>query len=137
MTQFITWMPPHVAFYLHLDHWRTINNLIRRFKDKPIVYGLLCVETGMIYIGSSFVGHDRLHQHLVTGNSSNPALQAAIAQHGLAKFKAYIFVEVKFPPAMSYADRKAYLTSIEQEYMNKFPAAQLYNQKSANLSSTT
>src|SRR3954470_21400626 len=50
------------------------------------IYGIQCVTTGAIYIGSAVDIYDRFLEHLVYGVKSNKHLQAAIALYGLQNF---------------------------------------------------
>jgi hypothetical protein len=69
----------------------------------------------------------RLHNHLVTGQFSNIALQQAIATNGLQHFTAYILEVVKIPSGLTPKEQKTFLRSVEQKHINRFPKAQLYN----------
>ena len=88
--QFIRF-PPNVAYYMHLDHSRILRGLRYRFKDIPLVYGISCQVTQMIYIGSTNTPGLRFHNHLVTGENSNCNLQAAIKRYKLGKLTVHIF----------------------------------------------
>lgn len=120
-------MPPHVAYYQDLSKHHVFNSLCQRFRNVPVIYGLRCVVTGMIYVGSTMVPQDRFYQHLVTGRYSNAQLQDAINTYGLSKFTAIIFEVVDFPPNLSYKERKTYMVEREKHFISKFPSIQLYN----------
>ena len=123
-------IPSTVRFFKDLHLPRTIKNLQYLYRGKAIIYGIRCQITNMVYIGSTLVPGRRWHNHLVTGTNSNDALQAAIANHGLSKFTAYVFEgDVAFPAACwSKVDKLAFLHKVEQTYINRFPKAQLYNE---------
>jgi hypothetical protein len=120
-------IPEQFAYYRNL-HWpKTIDNMRYRFRGKAIIYGIRCRVTNMIYIGSTFTPVDRFRQHLVTGHSSNQALQDAIAKYSLAVFNVYIFKVVVFPKGLTSKERELHLFAIEQSYINQFPKDRLYN----------
>ena len=81
----------------------------------------------MVYVGSTLVPGRRFSNHLVTGYNPNEALQVAITKHGLSQFTAYVFEVVEFPAGLSLAQKCSYLRAVEQTYIDRFPAAQLYN----------
>ena len=120
-------MPTHIAYYQSLDIPRVVRALCYRFKGQPIIYGIRCIATGMVYVGCTFVPQDRFYQHLITGSSSNLALQEAIAKYGLRKFTAVVFAVVEFPDGLPHGERKSYLLEQEARYIAMFPPAQLYN----------
>jgi len=96
-------------------------------KNKPIVYGIRCTVTNMVYIGSTFTPQERFYAHLRSGFSSNLGLQLAIKQYGLQKFTVLIFNIVSFPPNADYGLRAKILRQQEQALMDLFPNSQLYN----------
>jgi group I intron endonuclease len=103
------------------------------FRGNAIVYGIKCLVTGMIYVGSTLTPGRRWFNHLVTGENSNTNLQEAIQLHGTQNFAAYVFEVVTFPSRATLDEKKAILRKVEQVYINKFPKAQLYNKiKSSN-----
>jgi hypothetical protein len=106
-------------YYMNLHLSQVVDNLRFRFKSKPIVYGIRCRETGMMYIGSSFAPENRFHNHLVTGNHSNAALQADIQKYGLKSLTVHIFELVIFPAGMPFRDRPAHLHLVEQRYIDR------------------
>ena len=120
-------IPPHIAYYMHLDKPHVIKRICYRFNNQPIIYGIRCVVTGMLYVGCTFVPQERFYQHLVSGMSSNMALQQAIKQHGLNKFTVLVFEEVEFPNKLPFSRRREHLTSVESRYIVMFPKGQLYN----------
>jgi group I intron endonuclease len=134
LSAFLTVMPAYIAYYQHLNDPRVVRALCYRFKGKSIIYGIRCKVTNMVYIGSTLVGHDRFYQHLISGKSSNTALQEAINMYGLSKFTAYVFEKVSYPVGLSYAERTDFLRKLEQMYIAKFSKFQLYNAKNAVLS---
>lgn len=87
----------------------------------PLIYGIICSETNRIYIGSTWDSVRRFRQHLVTGHTSNLALQEDIKEHGLKSITVFIFTNVDFPESLSKAERKALLEKVEQEYKDMFP----------------
>lgn len=112
---------------MHLSKPGVLERLQYRVRGKAIVYALRCQVTNMIYVGSSMNPGRRFYLHVVAGMRSNANLQAAIAQHGISKFTAYILEDVQFPEGMGYQDRKAYILTVEQKHMDVFNKDQLYN----------
>lgn len=119
--------PTHIAYYkdLHLDRIRSL--IYFGLKPKPIVYGIRCRVTNMIYIGSTLHPYKRLFSHLETGNGSNIPLQKAITKYGLKYFNLYIFEILTVNTDESYAESIIRLRNLEQSYINKFTRVQLYN----------
>lgn len=72
----------------------------------PDLYGIRCIVTGMVYVGST------QDQHLITGKSSSLALQQAIQSYGLSKFTVVVFEVVEFPTGLSYQSRKLHLVEL-------------------------
>lgn len=64
-------IPKHVAYARKLELTKSLNYIRYRFRDKHIIYGLLCRVTQMIYIGSTNTPQDRFGKHLVSGEGSN------------------------------------------------------------------
>lgn len=124
-------MPPHVRYYLNLTGDRRLRYLCYALKGKPLIYGIRCTLTNMIYIGSTLVPHDRLYQHLILGKHSNDNLQAAIDHYSLAKFSVLIFEFVTLPKGLSLNEKQAFLRNVEQDYIDMFPKEQLYNPTNA------
>lgn len=120
-------VPAHIAYYRNVHLPLIVSKLCYRFKGQPIIYGIRCRATDKIYIGSTFVPSDRFYKHLVKGDRSNIALQEAIVKHGLEWFTVYVFEVVKFPSELGYLGKKLYLRDLEQQYIDRFPEAQLYN----------
>jgi len=117
----------YVAYYMNLHQTKIIDMLRYTYGKSTIVYAIRCRTTGMMYIGSTFTPALRFHQHLVTGYSSNKALQHQINQYSLSQFTVYILEVVKFPPTMAPSERGAYLRQREQYFINKYPRSQLFN----------
>lgn len=120
-------MPGHIAYYQYLHLYGVIKKLCYRFSGKPIVYGIRCVVTGMVYVGCTSSPQEGFFQHLVAPYSSNHSLQEAIGVHGLSKFVVIIFEVLEFPAEMSAIERKRSLLAAESRYIAKFPKARLYN----------
>lgn len=116
-------LPTYVAYYMHLDRPNIISKLRYRFKDYSIVYGIRLQTTGQLYIGSTNMPQVRFQNHLVTGDMSNAALQAAITKYGLSRFVAYVFEVVEYRSGLSKLEQRG----VEQRYINLFPKAQLFN----------
>lgn len=112
---------------MHLDDSRTIQSIIYRFKDKALIYGISCMDAGKIYIGSTMTPSLRFNNHLISGNHSNEALQAAISAYGLAAFKVHIFELVEFDDGMTFKLKNAKLRTLEQKYMDMVPPHRLFN----------
>ena len=128
--------PPLYAYYYSKLHIAYVVNKIRyHFAGKAIIYGLRCRVTNMYYIGSTFDPRERIRAHLITGHSSNLALQDAISIHGIDKFNMYIFEVVTFPKGATYHERLKHLHRVEQSYLDMFPKAQLYNSSRASADS--
>jgi len=124
--------PPNVAYYMHLDNPKQVRALRYRFKNTPLIYGISCQVTQMIYIGSTTVPGLRFHNHLVSRESSNEYLQAAITRYGLGKFTVHIFELVDLSQIPVY-DQDDYLHGVEQKYINMFPKRQRYNKINSNI----
>ena len=116
-----------MRFFTNLHLERTIKNLQYIYRKDAIVYAFRCNINSMVYVGSTLIPGRRFHNHLVTGDNSNFALQQAITQHGVNNFTAYIFEIVVFPAGLTLDEKKAFLRSVEQKYIDMFPKAQLYN----------
>ena len=119
--------PQHFAYYLHLDDPKVVRAMRYRFKNKSIIYGFRCHITRMMYIGSTLTPGLRFSEHLITGHHSNEALQEAMQVHGLSNFTGYVFKIVDVPKHLTTNQARAYLSKIEQTYLDKFPEEQLYN----------
>ena len=65
-------------YYSNLHLLKVVNNLRYRFNKEGIIYGIRCVVTENMYIGSTNDSVGRFNKHLITGDS-NVALQDAIA----------------------------------------------------------
>ena len=118
---------PYVAYYMHLDKNGVITKLQYRFRKHSIVYGIRCVVNEMLYVGSTSAAGLRFDNHLISGVNSNASLQRDIAKYGLSNFIVYVFEVVSYPDNVVSHDRKAYLHSVEQSVMNRFPKTRLYN----------
>jgi len=118
---------PYVSYYTNLHMPNVISKLQYRYRGKAIIYGIRCVLTNMIYIGSSMQPGLRFHNHLISGDSSNTYLQADINKHGLDKFVVYVFEVVDLPKTLSYNQCKAILRELEQKRIDNFPKTALYN----------
>ncbi len=90
-------------------------------KDKRLVYCIPCLVNDKVYVVSSISPHDRLYQHLVSGNNSNLALQAEIDKYGLRKFTVLVFEFVKFPQGM---DLNTYI-QLNKNILIYFPRVKL------------
>ena len=75
--------------------------------------------TDKMYIGSTLSPSLRFYQHLVTGESSNDALQSAIQADGLEHFTLFIMKVVEFPKGLSYNDKVRHLRAVEQRYIDR------------------
>lgn len=117
-----------LAYHMNLHTARAVKALRHGYQTAPgLVYIIQNTVTGHLYVGSTMTPAYRFHSHFVA-RSTNSALQAAITQYGLSKFKVYIMQTVTFPTDVSnFASRVGYLRAIEQSYMDKFPLEQLYN----------
>ena len=131
-----TFITKYVEYYMHLDNVRVVNLLRYRYKGKAIIYGFRCLVDGMVYVGSTTMPKLRFHNHLITGSHSNAALQAAINEHGLENFVAYVFELVVLPPNASKEQVSSIMRSAEQRHINKFPKAQLYNSINSSVQSS-
>ena len=109
---------------LHLA--RTIKAIQYRFRNDVIVYAIRCQVNNMVYVGSTFIPARRVHQHLVTGEKSNDALQQDIKKYGIDKFTLHV-MEILDVDGMSHSHKSLYKRQREQYHMDKFPQAQLYN----------
>lgn len=98
-----------------------------RYRTSALIYGIVCETTGMIYFGSAWDAVRRFRQHLITGQFYNTQLKADIALNTLASITVYIFTKVNLPQDLSKLERKAYLRSVEQEYIKKCSSTVLYN----------
>ena len=123
-----------MRFFTNLHLERTIKNLQYIYRNQAIVYAFMCNIDRMVYVGSTLIPGRRFHNHLVTGDNSNIPLQEAILEHGLENFVAYVFEIVVFPAGLTLDEKKAFLRSVEQKHIDKFPKAQLYNSINASKS---
>lgn len=73
--------------------------------QETIVNGIRSIATGMIYVGCSFVPQDLFYQHLISGESSNLALQETIPKYRFHKFMAILFTEVQFPAGLPHKEQ--------------------------------
>ena len=126
MTKF-TFIPNSVRHFMNLHLLRTIKNLQYVYRKDAIVYAFRCRIDNMVYVGSTLTPGRGFHNHLVTGEYSNAALQQAISIHGLENFIAYILEIVDIPTGLSFEEKRAFLRVVEQKHIDKFPKAQLYN----------
>jgi group I intron endonuclease len=135
MSTFIT-TPPFLYRYtrLHIDLY--YKKLRYHFHKQTIIYGIHCRITDKYYIGSSFDPRQRFRNHLITGHSSNGALQLDIDEHGLENITVYVFEIVQHPKGSTYDGRRRALRQLEQHYMDMFPDEQLYNEIDAHPSSS-
>lgn len=120
-------MPIHLSYYRDIHLPLVLKGLIYRYKRLPIVYGIRCRATNMIYIGSTFDSWSRFLAHLNSGKASNLGLQESIAKYGLEWFTVYIFEVVNIEPTDDKLMRNAKLRKVEQKYIDMFPLSQLYN----------
>lgn len=122
-------------YSINLDLPRAVDNMRYRFKDTPLVYGIRCRATGMMYIGSTFAPQDRFHSHLVSGDSQRswPELQNDISKYGIKSITVHIFELVEFPEDIPMWQHKAYLTQVEQSYIDKWPIHKRYNLRNSHV----
>jgi hypothetical protein len=112
---------PYVAYSMNLHMPNVISKLQYRFRNSSVVYGIRCRPTGMIYVGSISQPGLRFHNHLVSGDPSNPQLQEAIRTHGIDKFTVSIFNIVSYPSDFNIKQRNTLLRQSKQEVLNRFP----------------
>jgi group I intron endonuclease len=118
----------YLHYYLNLLDTKVVSLLRSRYRGKGVVYGLRCRPTGQMYIGHTMSPSTRFYNHLITHDTSqsNTNLQLAIERHGLGKFIVYIYAALPYDTT-NYATVKDQLRRIEQQHINRFPTAQLYN----------
>ena len=116
----------YLAYYMHLNDPKVIRMIRYVYKGKGVIYIIRNTVTGMLYVGSTLSPSLRFHDHLVNHNT-NAALQSAISHDGQSKFVIYIMQEVVFPAGLSFNEKLNHLRVVEQSYMDKYHADQLYN----------
>ena len=101
-------VPAHLYYYSNLQLSKVVNALRYRFSKDGIVYGIRCLVTDKMYIGSTLDSVGRFNKHLIAHDSCAD-LQAAIKLYGLSKFKVYIFESLTFPhsPLLPPSGRQA------------------------------
>jgi len=117
----------NVPFYMNLHLPRAINNMRYSFRNTPIIYGIRCRVTGMMYIGSTVTPQHRFQKHLIAHTHSSSDLQADMDKYGLQSITVHILEVVKFPAHLSSSLHKSYLTQVEQTYIDRWPKAKRYN----------
>ena len=121
-----TWLPPFLAKYTNLQVLRNVDAFRYDNRGRSFIYGLYCHTADMIYIGSTWDSPRRFRQHLITGQRSNPYLQAAIALHGKKSFTLYVFEYVD-TNKLPQAQRKPALLAAEQRFIAMVPTHKQYN----------
>ena len=118
-------VPNSAAYYLNLHLKNVFYKIKYRWGESTIVYAIRCQVN--VYIGSTSVPADRLYSHFYKPYKSNVRLQADIAKYGLSKFTLYIFEEVIFPSGLTAYQKRTWLLTREQSYIDDFPLNQTYN----------
>lgn len=122
-----TWISRSVIYYTNIHLPLVMDKIKYRFRYSTVIYGLRCNVNNMVYVGSTTKPADRFYQHTIEGKGSNKPLQADIAKYGLDKFTLYIFEIVVYPAGLTTSQQNTHLKALEQSFMDRFPAPQLYN----------
>jgi len=117
----------NVHYYMNLHLPRAIDNMRYSLRDIPIIYGIRCRVTGMMYIGSTSTPQDRFQKHLIAYTHSSYDLQADIEKYKLQSITVYILEKVTIPAHLSRFQRNSYLKRVEQTYIDRWPKAKRYN----------
>ena len=117
----------NAPFYMNLHLPRAIDNMRYSLRNTPIIYGIRCRVTGMMYVGSTLTPQNRFQKHLIANSHSSSDLQADMNKYGLHSITVHILEVVKFPANLSPSRHKSYLTQVEQTYIEQWPQAKRYN----------
>lgn len=107
------------AIYSFKDAMLTTTRRI--YQKQAGIYGWLCLNTGMIYVGQGVDLSKRPYLHLT--KPTNPHLKRAFSLHGNENFVLFIFNKLGTIPPVT----KEQLTSYEQAIVDRIPKALLYN----------
>lgn len=107
--------PLNIVYYRNIQLANVRSRISIRFGFNPVVYGIRCRVTSMIYISSTFEPRYRLPRHLEYGDKSNKNLQEAISKYGLEYFNLYIFEVLQINPLDSNKVNAIRLRALEQK----------------------
>lgn len=113
-------IPVPLKTYSNLPLFHNNSDLKSDLNKVGGVYGIININDGKQYIGSSLNLFDRLSNH-IKGTSSNIRLQRSIAKHGLENFIIVIYY--------FHTDSNIILTDVETNFIQSFPFKNLYNFK--------
>lgn len=120
-------IPHHISKHTSLNDVRNINKMRYNYNHIPIVYAMVCENTQMIYVGSTWDSVKRFNKHLIKFERMNTRLLSDIQKYGLESITLYIFLKVPFDSKVSNLVKKRTLLAVEQSYIDMFTKDQLYN----------
>lgn len=87
------------------------------------IYGIYCIKSARLYIGSAYNLYKRISSHLSTPARSNIILQRALRKYGIGNFKIIIFQTLNIMDP----NLKQLLIDAENYYLNTIPKPMQYN----------